>query len=95
MIERNAIGVIHPPPTRPHAELCVTTVLRQPLFFVSVLAAYHYFVRKCGPAWMERRQAFDLRTIMLAYNAFQVLFNLALFLHVRIAMRDVFVWPQH
>lgn len=68
---------------QPKPEPLVQTVIRQPLFFGTVLLSYHYFVRKSGPAWMAQRQAFDLRTVMLAYNAFQVLFNLALFIHVR------------
>lgn len=74
----------------PHLlEPLVQTVIRQPLFFISVLFSYHYFVRKCGPAWMATRPAFNLRSVMLAYNAFQVLFNLGLFINVRVHERAV------
>lgn len=54
--------------------------MRQPLFFVFVIFNYYYFVRKCGPAWMAQRPAFELRSLMLAYNALQVAFNLGLLL---------------
>lgn len=73
-------------PVRPHIKLltesAIATFFRQPLFIGAVLFSYYYFVRKCGPEWMEKRKAFELRTLMLVYNAFQVLYNLALLLFV-------------
>ncbi|KAL7292505.1 hypothetical protein TKK_0014080 [Trichogramma kaykai] len=41
-----------------------------------ILAAYLTFVLKIGPWIMERRPAFELKTALILYNAFQVLFSI-------------------
>jgi hypothetical protein len=39
------------------------------------IGIYLIFVLKVGPKIMEKRKAFQLNTVMILYNAFQVLFN--------------------
>ncbi|XP_066599196.1 very long chain fatty acid elongase AAEL008004 [Prorops nasuta] len=41
-----------------------------------ILAAYLTFVLKVGPKMMEKRPAFQLNTLMIVYNAFQVVFSI-------------------
>lgn len=41
-----------------------------------IIGVYLLFVLKVGPKMMEQRSALQLNTIMIAYNAFQVLFNI-------------------
>lgn len=65
------------------SEPFIQTVIRQPLFVAVVLYSYHYFVRNCGPAWMAGRKAFELRGLMLLYNAVQVAVNFGLLIYVR------------
>lgn len=40
-----------------------------------ILAAYLAFVLKIGPRMMEKRPAFQLNTVLILYNGFQVLFS--------------------
>lgn len=42
---------------------------------VALCAAYFYLVTVWGPRFMEKREAFQLRAPMFAYNLFQVAFN--------------------
>ncbi|KAL0109559.1 hypothetical protein PUN28_014549 [Cardiocondyla obscurior] len=54
---------------------------------LSIIGAYLIFVLKIGPKVMEKRPAYQLNTIMILYNAFQVLFSIwltTLILHVDI-----------
>ncbi|XP_071580014.1 very long chain fatty acid elongase AAEL008004-like isoform X3 [Temnothorax nylanderi] len=41
-----------------------------------IVGAYLIFVLKAGPKMMEKRPAFQLNTVMILYNAFQVLFSI-------------------
>lgn len=74
------------PPTRLPARAAETlwqSTVKEPVFIVAVLFAYLYFVLKCGPAFMKNRQPYKLRSLMLVYNAFQVLFNCFMVYKVR------------
>ena len=51
---------------------------------ILILAAYLLFVLKIGPKMMENRPAFELKTLMIAYNAFQVVFSVYLASTVRL-----------
>ncbi|XP_012265647.1 elongation of very long chain fatty acids protein [Athalia rosae] len=42
---------------------------------LGILAVYLLFVLKLGPKLMENRPAFQLKTLMILYNGFQVLFS--------------------
>ncbi|XP_011495484.1 PREDICTED: elongation of very long chain fatty acids protein AAEL008004 [Ceratosolen solmsi marchali] len=41
-----------------------------------ILGAYLTFVLKVGPKMMEKRPAFELKTVIILYNGFQVLFSI-------------------
>ncbi|XP_017022184.1 very long chain fatty acid elongase F-like [Drosophila kikkawai] len=49
---------------------------------LGVLAAYLLFVLKVGPKLMDRRQPFELRGVIKAYNIIQIVYNSALFVYV-------------
>nr|XP_023021086.1 elongation of very long chain fatty acids protein 7-like [Leptinotarsa decemlineata] len=50
--------------------------MKSPIPVVSILLAYLYFVLKLGPQLMEKRKPYDLKKLMIFYNAYQVLFSL-------------------
>lgn len=50
--------------------------MKSPLPVVTILVTYLYFVLVLGPKLMEKRQAYELKRVMIAYNAYQVLFSL-------------------
>lgn len=50
--------------------------MKSPLPVVTILVTYLYFVLILGPKIMEKRKAYDLKGVMIAYNAYQVLFSL-------------------
>uniref|UniRef100_A0A034WTF1 Elongation of very long chain fatty acids protein n=1 Tax=Bactrocera dorsalis TaxID=27457 RepID=A0A034WTF1_BACDO len=56
-------------------ERSVNYFLLTPLQFFFTLIAYYAFVKHIGPKIMEKRKAFDLKYVLLAYNAAQVLVN--------------------
>lgn len=47
-----------------------------------ILVAYIYFVTGKGQSWMEKRKPFELTKLINAYNIFQVVANLYVFLMV-------------
>jgi hypothetical protein len=55
-----------------------------PLQIVGVIGFYLMFSLKWGPKFMEKRKAFDLKNIMMAYNLIQVAMNSWLFGYVNI-----------
>ncbi|XP_055371198.1 elongation of very long chain fatty acids protein 7-like [Condylostylus longicornis] len=42
---------------------------------IGLLAVYMYFVQNVGPKWMKNRKAFELKTVILVYDAIQVILN--------------------
>lgn len=57
-------------------------LIKQPIFVAFALFNYLYFVLKCGPDFMRNRPAYELRLVMLAYNAIQVVVNIWLAVYV-------------
>ncbi|XP_036345267.1 elongation of very long chain fatty acids protein-like [Rhagoletis pomonella] len=53
-----------------------------PMELCLAISAYYIFVKHLGPKLMENRKAFELKSIILAYNAAQVIFNSTLFILV-------------
>ncbi|KAJ8668550.1 hypothetical protein QAD02_010213 [Eretmocerus hayati] len=43
---------------------------------IAILLVYLTFVLKIGPKMMEKRPAYELKTVIILYNAFQVLFSI-------------------
>ncbi|KNC25616.1 hypothetical protein FF38_03297, partial [Lucilia cuprina] len=42
----------------------------------SIVAVYLILVLKIGPTFMKSRKAYDLKKVMIAYNAFQVCYSI-------------------
>jgi len=57
-------------------------LMDNPLWTVGICMCYFYFVKVLGPKLMENRPAFELRVVLMVYNAFQVGFNFWLFWEV-------------
>jgi hypothetical protein len=53
-----------------------------PWAVISLCAAYLYFVLKAGPKLMQNREAFELKTVLSAYNIFQMVINSFIFVMV-------------
>ncbi|PSN36105.1 Elongation of very long chain fatty acids protein 7 [Blattella germanica] len=51
-------------------------LMSSPYPIISILCFYLYFVLKLGPKIMEKRKAFDLQRVLVAYNFYQVMFSL-------------------
>ncbi|XP_024876854.1 elongation of very long chain fatty acids protein 7-like, partial [Temnothorax curvispinosus] len=51
-------------------------LMESPGPMLCIVGAYLIFVLKAGPKMMEKRPAFQLNTVMILYNAFQVLFSI-------------------
>lgn len=49
--------------------------MQSPVPVTTILVIYLYFVLKLGPQLMKNREAFNLKYVMIAYNAYQVLFS--------------------
>uniref|UniRef100_A0A182QZP9 Elongation of very long chain fatty acids protein n=1 Tax=Anopheles farauti TaxID=69004 RepID=A0A182QZP9_9DIPT len=53
-----------------------------PLAVIGIVGAYLYFVLRCGPRHMANRKPYNVRNMIQAYNLFQVVANLLLFLRI-------------
>ncbi|KAJ8954315.1 hypothetical protein NQ318_005902 [Aromia moschata] len=51
-------------------------LMKSPIPVVILLVFYLYFVLKLGPRFMEKREPFNLKHVLIGYNAYQVLFSL-------------------
>lgn len=47
-------------------------LMSSPLPVVAIVIGYLAFVKKVGPKFMENREAYNMRHILVAYNALQV-----------------------
>ncbi|KAK9871696.1 hypothetical protein WA026_014147 [Henosepilachna vigintioctopunctata] len=54
-------------------------MVRNPFPVFSIAIAYNFFVLGLGPKYMSRRKPFDLRKILILYNALQVLLSMYIF----------------
>ncbi|XP_065331909.1 very long chain fatty acid elongase AAEL008004-like [Cloeon dipterum] len=54
-------------------------LMSSPLPTLSICLSYVYIVKVLGPKLMENRKPFELRRVLIAYNAFQVVFSTWLF----------------
>ncbi|XP_076686859.1 elongation of very long chain fatty acid james bond protein [Andrena cerasifolii] len=50
-------------------------MMRSPGPMLCIVGTYLLFVLKVGPKMMEKRPAFQLNSLLIAYNAFQVIFS--------------------
>ncbi|XP_026729760.1 elongation of very long chain fatty acids protein AAEL008004-like [Trichoplusia ni] len=52
--------------------------ISNPFIILSIVSSYLYFCKNCGPKFMEKRPAYELKTVLFLYNLFQVGFSLFL-----------------
>jgi hypothetical protein len=57
-------------------------LMSSPLHTLGICMGYVYFVKVLGPRFMENRKPFQLKSILIFYNLFQVLFSAWLFYEV-------------
>ncbi|XP_030755478.1 elongation of very long chain fatty acids protein-like [Sitophilus oryzae] len=56
-------------------------LMQSPIPVVLIVILYLYFVLNVGPKWMEKRPAFKLKSVLIFYNLYQVLFSVWLCAH--------------
>jgi hypothetical protein len=54
-----------------------------PVPLLTILITYFYFCTSAGPRWMKDRKPFDLKYVLMVYNASQVAFSIWLVYEVR------------
>jgi len=59
---------------------------------VALSATYYVIVRHMGPKFMENRQPYNLKYVMLVYNLFQTVFNSWIFYKAWWLWRDHYNW---
>ncbi|OXU23578.1 elongation of very long chain fatty acids protein 1 isoform X1 [Nasonia vitripennis] len=50
-------------------------MVENPLYICSIVFGYAYFVLKCGPKFMEKREPYSLKNFIFYYNIFQIVSN--------------------
>lgn len=58
-------------------------LIQSPLIVLGIIAAYLYIVLSLGPKWMQNRPAFQIKNILIVYNAFQIVTNFFVWIYVR------------
>lgn len=66
-------------------------LMESPGPMLCIVGIYLIFVLKAGPKMMEKRPAFQLNTLMILYNAFQVLFSMWLISLVSLIIYSIFL----
>lgn len=57
--------------------------MSSPVPLLTILTTYLYFSLSAGPRWMKDRKPFDLKYVLIVYNALQVAFSIWLVHEVR------------
>jgi len=56
--------------------------MSSPFYTAAICLTYVYIVKVLGPRFMENRKPLEFRRLLIAYNAFQVVFSAWLFYEV-------------
>lgn len=54
------------------------------------MAGYLYLVLSVGPWFMKNRKPFEIKKILIAYNAFQIVANIFVWIYVSVFLCDFF-----
>nr|UTI67607.1 elongation-very long chain-fatty acids-protein-4 [Kerria lacca] len=54
-------------------------LVESPFLMIAILFCYVYFVTNVGPRMMKKKRAFNLKSVMIVYNIFQIFINSFLF----------------
>lgn len=57
-------------------------LVRNPYLVIGIIFAYLYIVLQFGPRFMEKRAPFQIKNILIVYNAFQIVANLVVWIYV-------------
>ncbi|XP_055384909.1 elongation of very long chain fatty acids protein 7 [Condylostylus longicornis] len=63
-------------------------LMKSPTNLLIIIALYLVFVLRIGPSFMANRKPYNLQPIMVGYNAYQVIFNIWMFLQAFNAERS-------
>ncbi|KAF4533125.1 hypothetical protein B566_EDAN007936 [Ephemera danica] len=69
-------------------------LMSSPLPTLAICLGYVYLVKVIGPKFMENRKPFELRKVLIWYNAFQVVFSAWLFYEVHLNC-VIYHFPPH
>nr|CAH7714493.1 unnamed protein product [Callosobruchus chinensis] len=62
-------------------------LMSSPLYPLAIIFCYFYFIYNLGPKLMENRKPYDLKKVLIAYNAIQIVSNLYIFYEVFFVLR--------
>nr|CAH7714492.1 unnamed protein product [Callosobruchus chinensis] len=57
-------------------------LMSSPLYPLAIIFCYFYFIYNLGPKLMENRKPYDLKKVLIAYNAIQIVSNLYIFYEI-------------
>lgn len=57
-------------------------LVQNPLLVLGIVFTWLYFVLVSGPKWMQNRPAFKLKNLLIVYNTFQIVANIAVWIYV-------------
>lgn len=58
-------------------------LVNSPLIIFGICVSYLYVVLSLGPRFMKNREPFQIKTILVVYNAFQIIANIFVWFYVR------------
>lgn len=59
-------------------------LVNSPLIIFGIMAGYLYLVLSVGPRFMKNRKPFQIKKILIAYNAFQIVANVFVWIYVSV-----------
>lgn len=57
-------------------------LINSPITMLSICVGYLYIVLSLGPRFMEKRKPYQIKNILIVYNAFQIISNIAVGFYV-------------
>lgn len=66
-------------------------LVNSPLIAFGIIVGYLYIVLSLGPRWMQNRPPFQIKNILIVYNAFQIVTNIFAFFYVRFHRPNDFI----
>lgn len=59
-------------------------LISSPWPIIGLVSLYLYFVLSLGPRWMEKHSPFQIKTVLIVYNSFQIVSNLLVWYYVSV-----------
>lgn len=73
-------------------------LISSPWPIIGLVSLYLYFVLSLGPRWMEKQSPFQIKTVLIVYNSFQIVSNLLAWFYVSVLLLllslspVIFIW---